>query len=238
MLMSAIALRVRVWARPRLRLVVLIALLIGVIGGVVIGLAAGARRTATAPDRYTSQAGGDPDLLITQQGGLPLTEKVAHMPGVSEARSATFVTSFLVAPDDGTPVLVPNPFAGDDRLLGARVDAGRFTDPVAPDEFTVNRTFATYLADRFGTKIGDQFQVTSFDQEQLATNRAFNSGEPPAVPLFTATLVGVTESPSAFDESTPTMVFSQSFLHAHPTVGVVQTMIAVRLEPGADRDAV
>jgi hypothetical protein len=236
--MSAVALRVRVWARPRLRLVVLIALLIGVIGGVVIGLAAGARRTATAPDRYTAQAAGDPDLLITQRGGAPLTDKVARIPGVAEARSTTFVTSFLVAPDDKSPVLTPNPFAGDDRLLGARVDAGRFTDPAAPNEFTVNRTLATYLADHYGTKIGDQFQVTSFDQAQLATNRAFNSGEPPAVPLFTATLVGVTESPSAFDNSTPDMFFSQSFLKAHPTVGVVQTMIAVRLEPGADPDAV
>ena len=157
---------------------------------------------------------------------------------MAEARSTTFVTSFLVAPDDKSPVLVPNPFAGDDRLLGARVDAGRFTDPAAPDEFTVNRIFATYLADHFGTKIGDQFQVTSFDQDQLATNRAFNSGEPPAVPLFTATLVGVTESPSAFDDPTPDMVFSKSFLKAHPTVGVVQTTIAVHLEPGADPDAV
>ncbi|MBK5332652.1 MAG: hypothetical protein JJD93_11805, partial [Ilumatobacteraceae bacterium] len=154
----------RVWTRPRLRLLVVTALLIGVIGGVVIGLAAGARRTATAPDRYTSQAGGDPDLLITQQGGVPLTEKIAGIPGVAEARSTAFVTSFLVAPDDGTPVLVPNPFAGDDRWLGARVGAGRFTDPAAPDEFTVNRTFANYLADHFGTKVGDQFQVTSFDQ--------------------------------------------------------------------------
>jgi hypothetical protein len=237
-LVSATMLRVRVWTRPRWRLLVVTALLIGVIGGVVIGLAAGARRTASAPDRYTSQAGGDPDLLITQQGGAPLTEKIAGIPGVADARSNAFVTSFLVAPDDGSPVLAPNPFAGDDRWLGARVDAGRFVDPGAPDEFTVNRTFANYLADHFGTKIGDQFQVTSFDQDQLATNRAFSSGEPPAVPLFMATFVGVTDSPSAFDDSAPAMVFSQSFLQAHPTVGVVQTMIAVRLQPGADPDAV
>lgn len=238
MLVSATMLRVRVWIRPRLRLLVVTALLVGVIGGVVIGLAAGARRTATAPDRYTSQTGGDPDLLITQQGGAPLTEKIAGIPGVAAAQSTAFVTSFLVSPDDGTPVLVPNPFAGGDRWLGARVVAGRFTDPAAPDEFTVSRSFANYLADHFGTKVGDQFQVTSFDQDQLATNRAFSSGEAPAVPLFTATLVGVTDSPSAFDDSTPAMIFSQSFLKAHPTVGIVQTGIAVRLQPGTDADAV
>lgn len=236
--MSAIGLRVRVWTRRRLRQVVLIALLTGVIGGLVIGLAAGTRRTASSPDRYTAKAGGDPDLLVNQLGGAPLTASVAALPGVADARSLAFVTSFLEAPDGGPPVLVPNPFTGDDRLLGARVVEGRFTNPTAPDEFTVNRTFAAYLDDHFGTKVGDQFQVTSFDQDQLATNRAFNSGEPPAVPLFPATLVGVTERPADFDDSAPAMVFSQSFLSAHPTVGVVQTRIAIRLQPGADPDAI
>ena len=135
-------------------------------------------------------------------------------------------------------MLTPNPWAGDDRSLGARVVEGRFTDPEAPDEFTANRTFADFLAANFGTRVGDEFEVTSFDQEQLDSNRAFNSGEPPAVPLFTATLVGVTEAPSNFDDSAPAMVFSRAFLTAHPTVGVVQTKIAVHLEPGADPDAV
>lgn len=236
--MAAMVLRVRVWIRRRLREIALTALLIGVIGGVIIGLAAGTSRTASAPDRYTAHAGGDPDLVVAQQGGAPLTTQVADIPGVVQARSLAFVTSFLVAPDDGSPVLVPNPFSGDDRLFGARVVEGRFCDPDAPDEFTVNRTFAAYLATRFGTKVGDQFQVTSFDQEQLATNRAFNSGEAPAVPLFTATLVGVTEAPSDFDDSGPAMIFSGSSLNAHPTVGVVQTGIVVSLDPRANPDTV
>ena len=42
-------------------------------------------------------------------------------------------------------------------------------------------------------------------------------------------LVGITEAPSDFDETSPQMVFSRSYLAAHPDVGVVQTIIAVYL---------
>ncbi len=232
-MMAAMLLRVQVWVRGRLRRLVVTAVLIGVFGGLVIGLAAGTRRTDTAPARYTAQAGGDPDLLITQLSGQPLTAEVADLTGVAEASSIAFVTSFLVAPTDGSPVLDPNPYAGDDRLTGARVVEGRFADPAAPNEFTVNRSLAKLLAERFGTRVGDRFQVTSFDQQQVAAN-AFDTGERPRVPLFTATLVGITETPADFDDPSASMVFSRSFLRVHPTVGVVQTIIAARLEAGTD----
>ena len=54
------------------------------------------------------------------------------------------------------------------------------------------------------------------------------------MPPFTATLVGVTDAPTDFDDSSPQMVFPRSFLGAHPDVGVVQTIIAARLAPGVD----
>jgi hypothetical protein len=148
-----------------------------------------------------------------------------------------FVTSFLVSPKDGKPLTDPNPFAGDERMMGARVVEGRLTDPTVPDEFTVNRRMAALLAQQSAMHVGDQFQVASFDQAQVAAN-AFDTGEPPRVPLFTATLVGVTENPTDFDDPSPTMVFSQAFLRAHPTVGVVQTIIATHLQPGTDPNTV
>ena len=235
--MSAILLRVRVWLRQHLRQLAITALLIGIAGGLAIGLAAGTRRTDSAPDRYTEQYGGDPDVVIQQQSGAPLDAEVAKIPGVVDTRAFAFVTSFLIAPDDGSPVFEPNPFAGDDRTFGGRVVEGRFADPAAPDEFTVNRSFAALLSKRFGTRVGDQFEVTSFDQEQVSAN-AFDTGEPPRVPLFTASLVGITESPGDFDDPSPQMFFSQSFLSAHPTVGVVQTVIAAYLEPGVEPNAI
>ena len=231
-------LRVRVWVRRRWRQLAVTALLIGVAGGLAIGLASGTRRTDSAPDRYTTKAGGDPDLVIQQLSGPPLTAEIAKIAGVARAQSVAFVTSFLVAPDDGSLVLEPNPYAGDDTMLGARVVEGRFTDPDVSDEFTINRVLATLLTERFGARMGDRFQIASFDQQQIVSNRAFNSGEPPAVPRFEATLVGIIETPSDFDNPAPTMVFSQSFLSARPTVGVVQTFIAVALEADANPDAV
>ncbi|HSB84710.1 MAG TPA: FtsX-like permease family protein [Ilumatobacteraceae bacterium] len=235
--MPAMLLRVRVWMRRRARQLVVTAGLLGLAGGLVIGLAAGTRRTESAPDRYTARFGGDPDLVITQLHGKPLTAQVAAIPGVREAKSIAFVPSFVASPIDGTPVLEANPFAGDDQVVGARIVEGRFADPSQPDEFTINRTLAEMLAQRFGARVGDQFQVVSYDQQQVDTN-TFEPGVPPAVPAFTATLVGITESPSDFDEASPQMIFSRSFLDAHPSVGVVQTIIAVKLAGGGDTGAV
>lgn len=213
------------------------ALLIGVAAGLPMGLAAGTRRTESAPDRYTASSGGDPDLVLHQQNGPPLTDDIAQLNGVASASSVAFVTSFLMAPGEDEMVFEENPFAGSDRFLGARVVEGRFAEPTAPDEFTINRPFAELLQQRFGTRVGDRFEVVSFDQAQTTAN-AFDSGEPPAVPAFEATLVGITESPTDFDNPAPNMVFPSAFLAAHPTVGIVQTEIAVYLSPGADRDAI
>ena len=229
-------LRVRAWvARHRLRLVVS-GVLIGVAGGLAMGIAMGTRRTASAPDRYTKFAGGDPDLVITQQSGPSLQGEVANLPGVRSTKAFVFVPSFLLSPLDGRLVFEANPFAGDDDALGARAVEGRLTDPDSPNEFVVNRAMAALLKERFGTRVGDTFQVASFDQAQVAAN--FDSIDSPAIAPFNARLVGVTETPSDFDEASPQMVFSRSYLAAHPDVGVVQTIIAVYLDDGVDPRAV
>jgi ABC-type lipoprotein release transport system permease subunit len=235
--MPPIVLRVRAFLRGRRRQFLITAVLIGLIAGAIIGLAAGARRTSSAPDRFTAQAGGDPDLVVFQMQGSPLTDQIAAIPGVADAGSIAFVASFLVSPIDGSPVTEPNPFAGDDRLLGTTLVEGRFTDPAAPNEFTANRPFAELLADRFGTTVGDVFQVASFDQTQLS-DPSFDFSGAPGIAPFDATFVGITRSTSEFDDPSPQMVFSKSFLAAHPTAAVVQTMVAVHLEPGTDPEAV
>ena len=234
--MSASALRVRRWVGRHWARLVVAAIVIGVVGGLAIGLAAGTRRTDSAPDRYTRHFGGDPDLVVTQLSGGPLDEEVARMPGISSLESFVFVPSFLVSPRDGTPVLEPNSFAGDDDAVGRRAVEGRLTDPSNPDEFTVNRSMASLLSERFGTSVGDRFHVVSYDQAQVASN--FDTLQVPAVPPFTATLVGITESPTDFDDPSPLMVFPRSFLGAHPDVGVVQTIIAAHLAPDVDPGSV
>ena len=100
----------------------------------------------------------------------------------------------------------------------------------------MNRALADVIADRYGLGVGDQFDVVSFSQAQVEAN--FDSVAVPEVPPFEATLVGVTESPSEFDEPSLQMVFSPSFLEAHPDVGIVQTIIAAKLAEDADPRAV
>jgi FtsX-like permease family len=226
--MNAIALRVQVWVRRNLVRLVTTAMVIGLISGLVTGLAAGTRRTETAPDRSTAKAGGDPELAIQQQLGAPLSEQIATLPGVVSAKAVAFVPSFLVSPTDGSQLLEPNPFAGNEELFGVRVVKGRLPNPTAPDEFTVNRVYAAMLAKSFGTKVGDTFQIASFSQQQV-DDRSF-PGVPPSVPNFPATLVGITDRPGDFDDPSPSITYSPSFLAAHPTVGVVQTIISVRLD--------
>ena len=47
------------------------AVLVGCTAGLAMGVVAGTWRTSSAPDRYTADAGGDPDLTITQMYGPP-----------------------------------------------------------------------------------------------------------------------------------------------------------------------
>src|SRR5258706_9132491 len=112
--MAALAYRSRSWIGQRRRLVLVTGLLIGLASGLAMGLVAGTRRTASAPDRYTSWAGGDPDLEVLQLGGSPLIGAVSSIPGVARVTGRSFVASFLRG-RDGTQLSEPNPYAGDDR---------------------------------------------------------------------------------------------------------------------------
>jgi ABC-type lipoprotein release transport system permease subunit len=213
------------WRRRRWRGLTLVVLLAGIAAGAVLALAAGARRTASGPDRYTHHQGGDPDLILRQPFGPPLTEAIAQIPEVREARSMTFVSAFPVGADG--PVLDPNPWAGDERALGSRPAEGRFTDAGAADEMTVNKP----AADLLGVDVGDRLDIKSFSQAQVAGNE-FRPGIPLRGPSFEATVVGIIESPSDLEDGTPSIYFSGHALRVHPDIGTVATFIAVRGEPG------
>jgi hypothetical protein len=230
--MTTLGFRIRFWLRRRVARLVVTVLLIGVLTGLVMGLTTGTRRTGSGPDRYTAWAGGDPDLELLQVQGAPLTKQVAALPGVRAARGGSFVAAFPVK-SDGTQVVDTNPFAGDDRANGMRVVAGRFTNPRSASELVVNRAAAALL-ERAGVQLGDVLQIAAFSQAQLATNRAFSSGDPPAVRPFPVRWVGTVESPADFAQRTPTIYYSESFLDGHPAVGVVQTYLRVALAPDTD----
>ncbi len=229
--MLAIWIRAQIWTRRNVLRVVVAGVVIGVLSGVATGIVAGTLRTGSAPDRYTDAYGGDPDLFITQQSGRLLKDQIAALPGVESIQAVAFVMAFLVDPTDDSLVFDPNPFAGDVDSLGTRIVKGRFPDPTNPDEFVVNRMLWNELS-ADGTQIGDSFTVRTFDQRQV--EGYIGPDVPTEGPTFTATLVGVTEAPNEFDESSQQLVFSPAFLDVYADVGVVQSLMAMQLGDGTD----
>ena len=76
---------------------VAVTLLVTVAVAAVLALAAGARRTATAPERLTREHGGD-GLQVTQQSGRPRTAEVAGLPSIQSFTTITYT------PVEGGPV--------------------------------------------------------------------------------------------------------------------------------------
>jgi hypothetical protein len=62
--MTAISYRTRSWVRRRWGAAVVLAVVVAISGGAVLTLVAGARRTLTAPDRYSSWRGKAFDVTI------------------------------------------------------------------------------------------------------------------------------------------------------------------------------
>ena len=118
---GALVLRVRVAVRHRRMAALGLAVLVAVGVGVVLTLAAGARRTASAPDRYTAAVGGDVDTMLFQPNGRPQTDAVRALPVVQELHSVTFLTAgvdgadrWRCSPATGSPSPGSSP-AGDPR---------------------------------------------------------------------------------------------------------------------------
>jgi putative ABC transport system permease protein len=227
----AIAMRIGASLRQGWKASLLVMVLVAGVGGAVLTLVAGARRTATAPDRYTSAVGGDFDGLVTQPLGPARLAEIDALPAVAEVRSLTFVIATVggrepVGEGGGLGGGV-NPFAGTGALPGARLVMGRFAEPTRPHEFVANVAFA----ETFSAEVGDRFPVATWTQAQVDAN-AFD--DLPSGPSFDGVLVGVVDSPDDFDDPTPSVVFPEVLLDED--VGVVSTLFAVRLVPGVSGD--
>jgi ABC-type lipoprotein release transport system permease subunit len=221
--MAGIRLRVAAWLRANWARTIPVVVLVAVVAGAALSLAVGARRTATAPDRYTAAHGGDADLSLFQFEGPPLIDAVRDLDGVERAYATTFVGAGPVG-DDGLVLDNINPFAGDDDANGAELVEGRFTDDAASDEFTVNES----LAELMDLDIGDRLRNISLSQEQVSANDF--DVENPGGPTFEATLVGIVSTPSDFDNPFPTITYSNGLLDAHPDIGIVATLMTVFVE--------
>ncbi|HEX7276377.1 MAG TPA: hypothetical protein VF244_03300, partial [Acidimicrobiales bacterium] len=89
--MRAVAFRVRLLVDARPSTTAALVATVAVAVTVVLGLAAGARRTATAPDRYTAAVGGDADAVVIQPSGHPIDHLVRALPQVQELDGLAFL---------------------------------------------------------------------------------------------------------------------------------------------------
>ena len=112
--------RARAWRRSHRLAAALLAVAVALTGGLVLALAAGAVRTASAPDRYTAaHPEQDFDLTIEQAAGAPRLDELRDLPALERVEMVTFVFGGLVA-DGGSEPLEAFVFAGSPPPSAAR----------------------------------------------------------------------------------------------------------------------
>src|SRR5579863_6477243 len=115
--MATVWLRLRADVRLRWRALVGLALLLGIIGGVVLTAAAGARRTDTAYPRLLSWANAAQVDILPQGTGLTgYYAALARLPQVA-AMSTGVLYQIVLPAGRGVPTLVET-FCSPDRTLG------------------------------------------------------------------------------------------------------------------------
>ena len=199
----------------------LVAAVIAVVSGVVLTLAAGARRTAQAPDVFTAAIGGGPDVTVTQDGGPPRTAEVAALPGVRSIDAISF--AFTALEDPAHPDTESFGFIGT-RRMDTQLVAGRQADPDQPNEFVADRSFVA----QHHAHLGDRFKVTFWTWDQVMRGEGYV--KPPTGPEIEAVLVGILQAPASLEDDAGAAIFSPALLKED--IGLGQTIMSVDLDPG------
>lgn len=163
--MRAVWMRVRSELRARWRALAALALLVGLSGGVVLGAAAGARRTQTAYPRML-EASRAHDVLVSGATQRTLRsgfyEEVAALPGVRAAAVVAGVPLGVVGAEASSAIEQASLAALDDAFAVTvdrpNVLEGRLPAPGATDEVFINEAFA----DASGLGAGDRVTVRQF----------------------------------------------------------------------------
>lgn len=220
--MNAVRYRVAHRLRAERGGLVRLALIVAAVSGIVLAIAAGAHRTATAPDRYVDRASSRFDAVVTQDDGLPRTSEIAQLPAVADASGFTFLFAGLVTDGLADPIL----FAGELAAFDLEVVDGRESDPSRPDEVVITRS----AAEGSGLVVGDTATFVSF------TRPGFE-GDPDG-PSVDVTIVGIADGPGDGDPTVSAMamaILPSAILDVGPIANAL-TLTSVKLTPGADLD--
>jgi len=195
--MGAVWMRFRAELRSRLLAMLSLALIVGVMGGVVIAAAAGARRTESAYPRF-AQAQRALDLVVNPYGkdrrlAFPEVERLPQVEQFSrvtpfggsvrnaEGRKLTFPDVF--------PVVSPDGRFGT-TLNALKILSGRAADPTRPDEAVASFT----VADRLDLQPGDRVELGFFGNGQFGQPLPPDRRPEP----ISLTVVGVGAAPGEF----------------------------------------
>ncbi|HEX9312155.1 MAG TPA: FtsX-like permease family protein [Actinomycetota bacterium] len=233
--MGAVWMRVRSELRSRFPAAVTLAVLVGLMGGVVIAAAAGARRTETAYPRFVRAQHGL-DLVVNPFGKdrRPAFGEVERLPQVVQYSIVT-ITALGVRTASGATLSFPDvfPIVSPDGRFGTTLNtlkmlSGRRANPSRPDEAVASST----VAQRLHLEPGDRVQLGIFGGR-------FGSAPPPGQrpPRIPLTVVGVGAAPGEFEPVSGGYLagfhLTPAFYRAHKSLfSESDAAVAVRLRHG------
>ncbi len=234
--MAAVGLRLRAELARRWRSWLSLALILGLVGGAVLALAAGARRTDSAYSRFLDAQNAYDVLLAKDTGdfgtedppGPPLDAvAIKALPGVKDAAVAS---RFFTTIGAGVGVLVSPDGRLGDKVNSLKILEGRRADPEHPAEVVVGFAFA----EQYRVGVGDSIQLfdpaildhppPGMPPEILAKASLAGRRVLAALPGGNATVVGIEAAPGEFP---PQIEGTGRYLiHASPSLsGVVDDII-------------
>jgi ABC-type lipoprotein release transport system permease subunit len=223
--MLAVTTRFRADLRARWRSWALLALIVGVLAGSGVAVAAGARRTDSALPRFLA-ATRSPDVLTfgTDDPGSVFAnvsfDDIAALPQVMNSGRVELPE---VARPIAVELVAPIDEAVGDSFFRKKLLSGRLPDPHSATEAAISFT----LADEYALHVGDQLD--------LDLRRTDGDGLEPTEHV-SLSIVGIevsaTEFPPQEGEGTLAAWTTPAFLTAHPAVATFHAL-AVRLHGGS-----
>lgn len=236
--MGAVGLRLRAELRQQWRVWLALAGLLGLIAGIAVSAAAGARRTDTAYPRFLRRSHAA-DLLVTpaRSGFGGYFSALAHLPEVSSSASEAFLQMSLPGPG-ASPFSDLVAEASPDGGEGVSVDrvkvlAGAIFDPADPRAAMIDQQ----LADRAHLRPGGTLHLIGYPQlggNADVAHQARLAFRVSAIVVFDDQIVSATRELAA-----PRVLLSPAFARTrqgrsfNPAGGAA----SVALRPGADAAA-
>jgi ABC-type lipoprotein release transport system permease subunit len=227
--------------RRRLGTQLVLAATIALAGGAVLACVAGARRTASADDRFVAEA-KMPDAAIDLEPieGLSIEAQIEAISNLPQVAGWARVANYAVIPT-ATSEEYQIFFAPLDDGLGVEVMKPRYIEgraPEAADEISMDENRAELI----GLELGDTVPAVAFTPAEVETLDA-NEGrmeDPPAGLPMELRLVGIERTPrsiaSDLDIASITTA-SRAFAEKYgDEIGMVGELLFVDLEPGEGVD--